>query len=548
MSGGTAPYSYRWSNGATTQDLSGVPAGTYTVTITDALGCTATASATITQPGALVLTTTLTSPSCCASSTGGIDLTVSGGTAPYSYRWSNGATTQDLTGVGAGTYSVTVTDARGCPAGRSVTITQPTALRATTSSTNATCTAADGTATVVASGGTAPYSYRWSPGGQTTATATGLASGAYTVIITDARGCSLTASASVLAASCRAQHCTLTQGGYGNSCGVICKEPSKRRSQLMADMFMTSNLVLGAPGRSLTYSYTGGSSYAADLARQATAQCIIDKMPAGGPAAAFPATLGNASGCASAFPSGFLHNGRFANVLVGQTLALALNLRLDNSLAGVPLSATMTSYATVNCSSPDPRDLTGIARTMPAAVLGNLSYAGGLPTVGTLLALANKALGGVAYANAGGNPSFSDIAGAVGALNELFDECRIFDAARPPVCSAKSSGPTAAVASPPAPPANLQATPAPAEASRLAAFPNPFTASTALSFALPETAKYSLMVYDLKGSEVARVSSGEAEAGVRYSFAVGAGLQEGVYVARLVTSSGSQTIRLNLLH
>ena len=535
VGGGTAPYSFLWSNGATTQNLSGLGAGTYTVTVTDAHGCTAGCGATISQPVTMHPSVSVTAANCCTSNSGSIDLTVSGGTPPFSYLWSNGATTQDLTNVPAGAYSVTITDASRCTATASATITQPTALHASTSSTNAACAGSDGTATVVASGGTAPYSYRWSPGGQITATATGLASGSYTVTITDARGCTLTASAAVLAASCRAQHCTLTQGGYGNSNGVICKEPSKRRLELIADMFMSADLVLGAPGRSLTYSYAGGSSAAAALARQTTAQCIIDKMPAGGPAAAFPGTLGNASGCASSFPTNFLKNGRFGNVLVGQTLALALNLRLDNTLAGVPLSATMSSYATLNCSSPDPRDLTGISRSTPAAVLGNLSYLGGTPTVGGLLVLANKALGGVAYANGGGNPNASDIAGAVGAMNELFDDCRMFGAN------------TTVRALAAAPATSLKSQPASGDNS-LAAYPNPFTTSTTLTFALPQAAKYSLVVYDLKGSEVARVSSGQAEAGLRYHFTVGTGLQEGVYVARLLTANGTQTIRLNVLH
>ena len=534
VSGGAAPLAYLWSNGAITQDLTSVPAGTYTVTITDASGCTATASGTVAQPAALALRTALTNPSCCYASTGGIDLTVSGGTAPYTYQWSNGALTQDLSGVPAGTYSVTVTDARGCAAGTSATITQPSALQASTRSTNATCGRADGTATASASGGTAPYAYSWSPGGQTTATATGLGAGTYTVTVTDARGCTATSSASVQAAGCNVQHCTLTQGGYGNSNGVICKEPTKRRLELIADMFTASNLVLGAPGRSLTYS--AGSS----AVRQATAQCIVDKLPAGGTAAAFPSNLGDASGCAGSFPAGFLRNGRFANVLVGQTLTLALNLRLDNTLAGVPLSGTMTSYAALNCAAPDPSDQTGISRSVPAAVLGNLSFAGGTPTVGSLLALANKALGGVAYANGGGSPSLSDINAAVSGMNELFDNCRLFGGA----AAARSTASLVPAKARPA--AALSA--APVESSILVALPNPFAASTTLSFALPETARYSLTVYDLKGSEVARVSSGEAQGGVRYSFAVGTGLQEGVYIARLVTATGTQTIRLNLLH
>ena len=542
VSGGASPYLFRWSNGATTQNLSGLMAGTYTVTVTDASGCTSTAGATILEPAALRLSVASPRPSCFGGSTGGVGAAVSGGTSPYTYLWSNGATTASLTGVAGGAYSVTVTDARGCTATGSATVTESTQITALASKTDATCyDARNGTITLAVSGGMAPLAYMWS-NGATTQNLSGLAPGTYTVAVTDANGCTATSSTSLLAASCREQHCTLTQGGYGNSNGIICKEPSKRRLELIADMFTSSNLVLGAPGRSLTYSYSGGSSTAASLARQATAQCIIDKMPAGGSAAAFPSSLGNASGCAGSFPSGFLRNGRFNNVLVGQTLALSLNLRLDNTLAGVPLSATMTSYATLNCSSPDPRDLTGISRSMPAAVLGNLYYGSGTPTVGSLLDLANKALGGLAYANGGGNPSLSDINSAVAGINELFDDCRIFNGA-PTAFASKTAGVASSKA-------NLTPTMSAAtgEVGALAAFPNPFTAATTLSFALPETAKYSLTVYDLKGSEVARVSSGEAQAGVRYRFAVGNGLQEGVYVARLVTATGTQTIRLNLLH
>ncbi|MDB5234507.1 MAG: hypothetical protein JWR44_1500 [Hymenobacter sp.] len=515
VTGGTAPYTYLWSNGMTTQNLSNVAAGTYSVTVTDSRGCTGTASATVTQPAQLRGIATATGASCCNATSGSVDLTITGGTAPFTYHWSNGRTTQDLSGVGAGTYSVTITDARGCTTTASATVTQPTQLRASATATQATCTSANGKAMATATGGTAPYSYLWSPGSQTGATATGLSAGTYSVRITDARGCTALASVQVTATNCTTQHCTLTQGGYGNGNGIICKEPSKRRTQLIADMLTSSNVTVGVSGRSLTYTYTAGTSSGANSARLATAQCIIAKMPGGGTPSALPSSLGNANGCSSSFPTNFLRNGRFNNVLLSQTLTLTLNTRLDNSLAALPLSSSMTSYATLNCSSQDPSDLDGITASIPASVLANLNYQSGTATVGSLLALANKALGGATYANGGGCPSLSDINCAVTAINELFDDCRMFDpnpnnCSRPSFSSLEATPPPALVAGP-------------ADSESLAAAPNPFATSTELAFTLPQTASYTLLVYDLKGSVVARVSTGQAEGGVHYDIAVGEG-------------------------
>ncbi|GAA4463597.1 hypothetical protein GCM10023093_12430 [Nemorincola caseinilytica] len=189
VTGGTAPYTYAWSNGASTQDLSGLSAGTYSVVVTDAHGYTITRSATVTEPTTLVASATSENVRCYGEANGSIDVTVTGGTTAYTYNWSNGATTQDITGLVAGTYSVLVTDANGCTATVSKTITQPAVLGATASSTNALCYGCNnGTASVTATGGTTPYTYLWS-NGATTANVIGLTAGTYTVTVTDAHGC-----------------------------------------------------------------------------------------------------------------------------------------------------------------------------------------------------------------------------------------------------------------------------------------------------------------------------------------------------------------------
>ncbi|MBL7795860.1 MAG: choice-of-anchor D domain-containing protein, partial [Saprospiraceae bacterium] len=123
VSGGTPPYTYAWGLGPITQDRTNLPAGTYTVTITDANGCSATTNATITQPTALIPSTTQVNVSCNGGSNGSIDLTVFGGMPPYTYDWGLGLTTQDRTNLPAGTYTVTITDANGCSATASQVVT-----------------------------------------------------------------------------------------------------------------------------------------------------------------------------------------------------------------------------------------------------------------------------------------------------------------------------------------------------------------------------------------------------------------------------------------
>jgi gliding motility-associated-like protein len=213
--GGTSNYTYSWSNSATSEDINGLSANTYSVTVTDNNGCTASISETVTQPATLSLSANTINASCNGVNNGSIDLVVSGGTGPFNYFWSNGATTEDLNAIGAGTYTVTVTDANGCQANTSATISQPSSLSLTVSATPSACGSNTGSATVNVSGGASPYSYLWNdPLAQTTATANNLGAGTYSVIVTDATGCieatavnvpsasGLTASALVTNANC----------------------------------------------------------------------------------------------------------------------------------------------------------------------------------------------------------------------------------------------------------------------------------------------------------------------------------------------------------
>lgn len=187
---GVAPYSYNWSNGGTTQQISNVGAGVYMVTVTDANGCTDSASVSVNNIGGPTLqSATGTNVTCNGDGDGTATASATGGTPPYSYMWSNGGTTQSISNLGGGTYTVTITDANGCLVSGTVTVTEPAALAAGASATDETCQGCnDGTATASPTGGTAPYTYNWS-NGSTSQNIFSLAPGTYTVTITDANGC-----------------------------------------------------------------------------------------------------------------------------------------------------------------------------------------------------------------------------------------------------------------------------------------------------------------------------------------------------------------------
>lgn len=189
VNGGVSPYDYTWSNGASTQNLTGLTAGTYEVTVKDANNCTATISATVTQPSAMVMNSSVVSVGCAGGADGSVDITVQGGVFPYTYSWSNGAVTEDINNVSGGTFDVTVTDANLCTITATFTITEPTAITSSVAGTDVTCNGANnGEADLTVSGGTTPYNFLWSTF-QGSEDISGLDGGLYYVIITDANGC-----------------------------------------------------------------------------------------------------------------------------------------------------------------------------------------------------------------------------------------------------------------------------------------------------------------------------------------------------------------------
>ena len=190
-SGGSGTYTYNWTpSGGTAATANGLGAGTYTCTITDSNGCSTTEAFTITQPSGMTIAMTSHNVLCNGQSNGSDTATVTGGSPGYTYAWSpSGGNAAGATNLSPGNYTVTVTDANGCVQTQPVTITQPPALTDIMSVVPVGCFAT-GSATANTSGGTPGYTYLWQDF-STSATDNNLTVGTYTVLITDANGCSL---------------------------------------------------------------------------------------------------------------------------------------------------------------------------------------------------------------------------------------------------------------------------------------------------------------------------------------------------------------------
>lgn len=191
-SGGSGAYTFTWTPGnAQGSTISGLAPGAYTVNASDANNCPSTATGTVNAVGTISLSVLSTSVSCFGGSDGTATANATGAPSPLSYTWTaGGANTPAITGLTAGVYTVTASNAIGCTDTKTVSVIQPTALSLSVSSTSITCNgASNGSATVSASGGLPAYTYTWSSAGGHAATASGLAPGSYTVQVSDQNNC-----------------------------------------------------------------------------------------------------------------------------------------------------------------------------------------------------------------------------------------------------------------------------------------------------------------------------------------------------------------------
>ncbi len=197
LNGGAVSTVYQWSSGETTEDISGLTAGNYDVTVTDNNNCTATLSVTIGEPTAINIAGNITHALCNGNNNGSVDITVTGGVASsgYSYSWSDGfgfmATTEDISSITAGTYTLIVTDDNNCSLTEDYIVNEPDLVTGITIPTDITCNGlADGSINLTPSGGDGNYSYLWDDfSGSTTQNISGLPQGTYSVLITDGNGC-----------------------------------------------------------------------------------------------------------------------------------------------------------------------------------------------------------------------------------------------------------------------------------------------------------------------------------------------------------------------
>ncbi len=342
---GTQPISYLWSNGDTNRNLTNIGAGTYTLTVTDANSCTDEIQAIIQEPTVLIGSSMVnTSVSIHGGSNGSVTALANGGTPTYTYAWNTGASSAVVTGLTAGTYSVTITDANGCSTTTTSTVTEPTVLTSsTTVIVHVDCNGnATGEAGVSANGAVSPYAYTWS-NGSNTAIISSLIAGTYTVTITDAHGATTTNS-------------------------VFVTEPTALLVTVQATQVTCGG---GLSNGSLSTVISGGSAPFSFVWSNGQTTQSISGLTSGN----YLVTVTDGNGCSS------ISNGTIAT--------LCCNVTFAGEIGG----------AQTSCSAFDPTVLTSV--TLPSGGIGNIEYI-------WLSSLVN-------VPNTPGNPDWSMITGSTNA-------------------------------------------------------------------------------------------------------------------------------------
>lgn len=188
-----------WQDGALTTAYNADRTGDYYATVTNANGCTDTDTVNVSVSPIPNIVDTISNVSCASASNGSIDLTITSGVGPFSYNWSNNATTKDITGLSGGFYTITVVDSgtvSNCNYVRTYQITEPILLAANIDNTNLDCDSTGGSINITVSGGTPAYTYLWTTGA-TTQDLSNASAGTQTVTITDLNGCTTTATSTI---------------------------------------------------------------------------------------------------------------------------------------------------------------------------------------------------------------------------------------------------------------------------------------------------------------------------------------------------------------
>ena len=265
VSGGTPftnqipPYNFRWGDtGQNIEDRTGLAAGTYALTITDAAGCRLERTFAVPTPAALSATLVqLRNPRCFGESNGEIQLFIEGGTQRYTFRWNDpgASTTEDLVGLSAGTYSITVTDRNGCVLTRSYTLTDPPPVQVSiTQVVPPSCNGgSNGSLTAEATGGVGNYLYRWT-GNRTGATIVDLAAGLYCVSVEDAN-------------NCLAQACTTLSQPVPIEIGLDVRRDISCAGRTDGEILInvSGGVLAGDPAPAFSYSWSGPGAYTSSL-------------------------------------------------------------------------------------------------------------------------------------------------------------------------------------------------------------------------------------------------------------------------------------------